>query len=75
MHFWGYLVTAIVVLVSLISGEVPGNFSNVDIPTEHMPFYFYNFPEIARQCANDENCPYKVSLLCFFGNCYHYLLW
>lgn len=37
------------------------NYSDIDIPKEHMPFYFYNFPTIAQQCAADEHCPFRVS--------------
>lgn len=40
------------------------NFSNVDIPKEHMPFYFANFPGIAKQCIDDEECAFKVM---YFG--------
>lgn len=47
-------------LITLKTLEGRVNFSNVDIPREHMPFFFYNFPHVAEECANENDCPFKV---------------
>ncbi|XP_034230481.1 EGF domain-specific O-linked N-acetylglucosamine transferase isoform X3 [Thrips palmi] len=59
MHLLWSLVVPITCLTVVCTGEKSVNFSDVDIPTEHMPFYFNNFPDLAEQCANDEDCPYR----------------
>lgn len=54
-----------VILFFTLSCSLQGgalNFSDVDIPKEHMPFYFNNFPDIAKQCANDEDCMFKDAI-------------
>lgn len=35
------------------------NFSRINLPHEHLPYYFSNFPKIREKCRNDEECPYK----------------
>jgi hypothetical protein len=33
---------------------------NVDLPPEHLPFYFSSYPNLEADCDTDPNCPYKV---------------
>ena len=30
------------------------------IPREHIPYFFYNNPDVKAACEQDSNCPYKV---------------
>lgn len=38
------------------------NYSTINLPEEHLPYYFANFPKIAEKCLNDDDCPYKSHL-------------
>lgn len=35
------------------------NYSSINLPKEHIPYYFYNFPDEAGKCLSNELCPYK----------------
>lgn len=35
------------------------NYSAINLPKEHLPFYFNNFPKEAKKCLEDETCPYR----------------
>ncbi|XP_066153392.1 EGF domain-specific O-linked N-acetylglucosamine transferase isoform X2 [Euwallacea fornicatus] len=35
------------------------NFSNINLPPEHLPYYFTAFPEVADQCRKDPECSFK----------------
>ncbi|KAK9510790.1 hypothetical protein O3M35_005502 [Rhynocoris fuscipes] len=35
---------------------------DINLPEEHLPFYFTNFPEIAKRCELDPDCPFKQYL-------------
>lgn len=38
------------------------NYSTINLPEEHLPYYFANSPKIAAKCLNDDECPYKTYL-------------
>ncbi|XP_059485075.1 EGF domain-specific O-linked N-acetylglucosamine transferase [Neocloeon triangulifer] len=38
------------------------NFSSLDLPEEHLPFYFKTFPSVAEECRGDPDCPFKNQL-------------
>lgn len=38
------------------------NYTNVNLPADHVKYYFNAFPTIAEQSRNDPDCPYKDSL-------------
>lgn len=38
------------------------NFSNINLPPEHLPYYFTAFPEVASKCRESAQCPYKSYL-------------
>jgi protein O-GlcNAc transferase len=37
------------------------NFTDINLPEEHMPYYFNSYHNIAEKCKLDPACPYKVS--------------
>jgi len=37
------------------------NFTDINLPEEHMPYYFNSYHDIAEKCKLDAACPYKVS--------------
>lgn len=34
---------------------------NLDLPDEFLPYYFYTYPNVAEECREDPDCPYKVN--------------
>lgn len=34
------------------------NYSFINVPDTHLPYYFATFPNVAEKCRNDANCPY-----------------
>jgi protein O-GlcNAc transferase len=35
--------------------------SELLLPEEHIPYYFYNNRNVRDKCISDDSCPYKVS--------------
>ncbi|KAF5306643.1 hypothetical protein FQA39_LY08832 [Lamprigera yunnana] len=35
------------------------DYSKIDLPDDHIQYYFYNYPEIRKECETDVACPYK----------------
>ncbi|XP_076180397.1 EGF-domain O-GlcNAc transferase isoform X2 [Ptiloglossa arizonensis] len=50
-----------VVLVFTIT-VTHSNYTDIDLPPDHMKYYFNSFPTVAEECRNDTACPYKDSL-------------
>ena len=42
------------------------NFSEINLPPEHIPYYFNSYSQVAEQCRLDNSCPYKVSSVVYF---------
>lgn len=38
------------------------NFSTINLPEDHLPYYFATFPGVAQKCRLDPECPYKQYL-------------
>ena len=38
------------------------DWESLDLPDDHLPFYFNNNPDIKQQCEEDSACPFKVSI-------------
>uniref|UniRef100_A0A182TAF5 Uncharacterized protein n=1 Tax=Anopheles maculatus TaxID=74869 RepID=A0A182TAF5_9DIPT len=36
------------------------NYGYINLPKAHLPMYFRRFPALEKQCAEDENCPYRT---------------
>ena len=34
--------------------------SSLGLPREHIPYFFYNNPDVKKLCEEDADCPYKV---------------
>ncbi|XP_069142595.1 EGF domain-specific O-linked N-acetylglucosamine transferase-like isoform X1 [Argopecten irradians] len=49
-------------LLSVIIVDVSANWTSLNLPTEHIPYFFYNNPDIKQSCQEDPNCPYKAEL-------------
>ncbi|CAL7950413.1 unnamed protein product [Xylocopa violacea] len=39
-----------------------GNYTDIDLPPDHIKYYFNSFPTVAEECRNNTVCPYKDSL-------------
>lgn len=42
---------------------IGGNYTDINLPHEHMQYYFNSFPTVAEKCRNNAACPYKVRLV------------
>lgn len=38
------------------------NFSFINLPEEHLPYYYSNYPDISKKCFADPDCPHKKYL-------------
>lgn len=53
----------VILFLSLaIHNTLCGNFSTINLPREHLQYYFANFPKLAEECEIDPDCPYKTEL-------------
>lgn len=50
------IIFLILLCVTTISTD---NYSYINLPETHLPYYFSNFPKVAESCVNDDNCEYK----------------
>nr|XP_023027000.1 EGF domain-specific O-linked N-acetylglucosamine transferase isoform X1 [Leptinotarsa decemlineata] len=57
--FNGY--TFIILTVFFIQG-ICDNYSFINLPEEHVPYYFRNSPKAKEKCSEDVNCPFKQYL-------------
>lgn len=52
-----YSVTIILVFTVIATYS---NYTNIDLPSDHIKYYFNSFPTVAEECRNNTACPYKV---------------
>lgn len=45
---------------------IGGNYTDINLPHEHIKYYFNSFPTVAEKCRNDAACPYKVKFGLYF---------
>ncbi|XP_011500542.1 PREDICTED: EGF domain-specific O-linked N-acetylglucosamine transferase [Ceratosolen solmsi marchali] len=38
------------------------NYSDIDLPHNHLKYYFNSFPALSNKCQNEPSCPYKIHL-------------
>lgn len=48
-----------IVLILFLGCAYCDNFTSINLPEEHLPYYFTNFPKEAERCQKDEGCPFK----------------
>ncbi|XP_015433615.1 PREDICTED: EGF domain-specific O-linked N-acetylglucosamine transferase, partial [Dufourea novaeangliae] len=53
--------TALIVLIFAVTA-IQTNYSDIDLPDDHVKYYFNSFPTVAEDCRNNTACPYKGSL-------------
>lgn len=39
---------------------IGGNYTDINLPHEHVKYYFNSFPTVGEKCRDDAACPYKV---------------
>lgn len=54
-----FSIILVLIHCTFIFGE---NFSTINLPKEHLPFYFSSYPDISKKCNDDPECPYKMHL-------------
>lgn len=63
MTFFIYVIPVIIVDILRIHYVNSDNFSFINLPDPHLPYYFKLFPQIAIKCLESDECPYKTFLL------------
>ncbi len=58
-----YIIPVILVDILLFHCVNSDNFSFINLPDPHLPYYFNRFPQIATKCLESDDCPYKTFLL------------
>lgn len=53
------LFSTLVFSLLLINCLSRDEFPYINLPEEHIPQYFFNFPQLRKECENSLNCPYK----------------
>ncbi|KAG8223436.1 hypothetical protein J437_LFUL005264 [Ladona fulva] len=56
------VISCIFLLIIVWPLESAYNFSGINLPLEHLPFFFKNFPEAAEACRKNALCPFKMHL-------------
>lgn len=54
-----YTVYVTIIAVLFVQVSYSFNYSQINLPDEHLPYYFYNFPQSSKKCEEDSECPYK----------------
>ncbi|XP_013380466.1 EGF domain-specific O-linked N-acetylglucosamine transferase isoform X2 [Lingula anatina] len=52
-------VVMTIVSRTTVSQTTKDTWSWLNLPEEHIPYYFRNNPKLGEQCSKDEGCPYK----------------
>ena len=60
MQFIGVLYIVFSCLTFILSPYCEASLQTLDIPPDHMPQFFTNYPHEATKCAEDDKCQFKV---------------
>lgn len=63
MAYIKYIISVIIFNILWINYVNSDNFSFINLPDPHLPYYFKHFPQIAAECLESDECPYKTFLL------------
>ncbi len=56
-----FLLFVIIFFVQSKEKNSKSNFwSKINLPKEHMPYYFFSNEKLRNRCFNDEKCPFKL---------------
>ncbi|XP_034178516.2 EGF-domain O-GlcNAc transferase isoform X2 [Osmia lignaria lignaria] len=50
------------IVLMFIVADIYANYTDIDLPADHVKYYLNAFPTVAEECRNDTACPYKDSL-------------
>lgn len=50
------------IVLMFIVADIYANYTDIDLPADHVKYYLNAFPTVAEGCRNDTACPYKVTL-------------
>ena len=53
-----YICCMLVLTISLANSIVPWHLIN--LPDEHVPYYFFSRPKLKNLCSKSAGCPYQV---------------
>jgi EGF domain-specific O-GlcNAc transferase len=58
-----FLILVIIIVLTSLDNVNSDNYSYIDLPANHLPFYFNNFKQLAEKCKNDSQCGYQKILM------------
>lgn len=64
------VVNSIYLIILVADSVASFSWNSLNLPKEHIPFFFTNNNDIRKECENDKNCPFKDSL--FVKKCWGY---
>lgn len=45
-----------------ITACADAEWTDLNLPEEHIPYFLHNNPEVREKCSDDDTCPYKVTV-------------
>lgn len=57
-----FCIICVLIFLNKLSVADENDYTQINIPDEHLPLYFNQFPKIAKKCEEDPHCPYKNHL-------------
>lgn len=60
---YNYIISVIIFLNLRVHYVNSDNFSFINLPDSHLPYYFKHFPQVATECLESDECPHKSYLL------------
>lgn len=58
-----FIIKVPIVLLFAVAATC-SNYTDIDLPSDHIKYYFNYFPTVAEECRNNTFCPYKVITRC-----------
>ncbi|XP_044741640.1 EGF domain-specific O-linked N-acetylglucosamine transferase [Chrysoperla carnea] len=62
MNMNKFFIICVLIFLNKLSVADENDYTQINIPDEHLPLYFNQFPKIAEKCEEDPHCPYKHHL-------------
>ncbi|KAK0161010.1 hypothetical protein PV327_009530 [Microctonus hyperodae] len=59
------MILSIIFIIITVSGNnilIPDDFGNINLPDDHLKYYFNSYPKVAEKCRTNPDCPYKEHL-------------
>lgn len=62
-----FVVRSVSLMLVFAAIAIGRNYTDINLPHDHVKYYFNSFPTVAEKCRNDTACQYKVRLVFNFN--------